>query len=73
MVARRRSYGRIDFFFCDADLKGLTVEHVKNIVEPVVRGDLAMNVGIRDRGALMMKITPHLPPSAENAHCPAIF
>ncbi len=48
-------------FFCDADLKGLTVEHVKNIVEPVVRGDLAMNVGIRDRGALMMKITPHLP------------
>jgi len=48
-------------FFLDADLKGLTVDHLKKILEPVESGKLAMCVGIRDRGALAMKIAAQLP------------
>lgn len=48
-------------FFIDADLKGLTVEHLKSILNPVLKGKLAMCVGIRDRGTLAMKISARLP------------
>jgi glycosyltransferase involved in cell wall biosynthesis len=48
-------------FFLDADLKGLTVDHLKRILEPVLSDKLAMCVGIRDRGPLAMKIAAHLP------------
>jgi polyisoprenyl-phosphate glycosyltransferase len=48
-------------FFLDADLKGLAVEHLKRILEPVLSGKLAMCVGIRDRGKLMMKFSAHMP------------
>lgn len=48
-------------FFADADLKGLRKEHLEQILEPVMKGELAMCVGIRDRGRLMMKIAAHLP------------
>ncbi|MFZ2804439.1 MAG: glycosyltransferase family 2 protein [Patescibacteria group bacterium] len=48
-------------FFLDADLKGLTVEHLKKVLEPVMEGKLAMCVAIRDRGPLAMKIAAHLP------------
>ena len=48
-------------FFLDADLKGLTVEHLKRILEPVKAGKLAMCVGIRDRGYIAMKIATLLP------------
>ncbi len=48
-------------FFLDADLKGLAVDHLKKILDPVLSGKLAMCVGIRDRGWLAMKIAAHLP------------
>lgn len=48
-------------FFCDADLHGLTVEHIGRVLEPVLSGKLSMCVGLRDRGKLMMKISRHLP------------
>ncbi|MFA4954479.1 MAG: glycosyltransferase family 2 protein [Patescibacteria group bacterium] len=48
-------------FFLDADLKGLTREHLLKILNPVTQGRLAMCVGIRDRGKLAMKLTPYLP------------
>lgn len=48
-------------FFLDADLKGLTTDHLRRILEPVITGKLAMCVGIRDRGPLAMKIAAHLP------------
>jgi len=48
-------------FFIDADLKGLRKDHLKKILAPVMSGKLAMCVGIRDRGPLMMKISAHLP------------
>jgi glycosyltransferase involved in cell wall biosynthesis len=48
-------------FFIDADLKGLNENHLKKILEPVIKGKLAMCVGIRDRGKLGMKISKHMP------------
>jgi glycosyltransferase involved in cell wall biosynthesis len=36
----------------DADLKGLTGEHLRSLVEPVVSGRLDMNIGIIARGRL---------------------
>ena len=48
-------------FFLDADLMGLTVEHLKKLLKPVTSGKLAMSVGIRDRGAFLMKVSAHLP------------
>lgn len=48
-------------FFADADLYGLTSEHIKIILQPVLDGKKAMNVGLRDRGKLSMKIAKHMP------------
>ncbi|MEK7620061.1 MAG: glycosyltransferase [Patescibacteria group bacterium] len=47
--------------FFDADLRGLTVEHVEQLVLPVLNGSRVMNVGLRDRGLLMTALTRHLP------------
>lgn len=48
-------------FFSDADLYGLNTTHIHAVLDPVLRGDRVMNVGLRDRGRLMMKISAHLP------------
>lgn len=48
-------------FFCDADLIGLTVEHIRSLIEPVVKGELAMCVGLRDRGRAMLWLEHFLP------------
>lgn len=48
-------------FFCDADLIGLTSDHVRRVVQPVVTGGLAMCVGLRDRGSFMTALERHLP------------
>lgn len=48
-------------FFCDADLLGLTPDHVRRVVQPVVTGQLAMCVGLRDRGRFLTWLTRHLP------------
>lgn len=48
-------------FFCDADLIGLTVQHIRTILDPVLSGEKGMCVGLRDRGRWMMRIQPHLP------------
>lgn len=48
-------------FFCDADLIGFTPEHVNAILDPVVQGKLAMNVGLRDRGPLITALMRYLP------------
>ncbi|MFA5935238.1 MAG: glycosyltransferase family 2 protein [Patescibacteria group bacterium] len=48
-------------FFCDADLKGLTAKHLKDLLDPVLKGKLAMTVGLRDRGQTIMKLTRFLP------------
>ena len=46
--------------FADADLRGFTPEHVAQLLEPVLSGARAMNVGLRDRGWLT-PMTAHLP------------
>ncbi len=48
-------------FFCDADLFGLRKEHLVSLVEPVRSGELAMCVGLRDRGRFVMRLTRFLP------------
>lgn len=35
-------------FFCDADLKGLTPEIIKQIIEPVIRREYDMYIGLRN-------------------------
>lgn len=47
--------------FLDADLYGLTAGHIKRLLEPVIRGKMAMSVGIRDRGKAVAGIAPFLP------------
>jgi glycosyltransferase involved in cell wall biosynthesis len=47
--------------FFDADLYGLTEDHIQRIVQPVLSGEKVMNVAIRDRGPLLMKLSAHLP------------
>lgn len=47
--------------FFDADLIGLTPDHVERLVLPVLSGSRVMNVGIRDRGPLVTRLTEHLP------------
>lgn len=47
--------------FFDADLKGLTEEHVRSILETVVTGKRYMNVGLRDRGPFWTTVAKRLP------------
>jgi glycosyltransferase involved in cell wall biosynthesis len=46
--------------FFDADLKGLTVDHVERLVWPVITGSRKMNAAQRDRGWLN-PLVRHLP------------
>jgi glycosyltransferase involved in cell wall biosynthesis len=48
-------------FFCDADLRGLKKAHLEALLRPVLQGTLVMTVGLRDRGAFIMKLTAFLP------------
>jgi glycosyltransferase involved in cell wall biosynthesis len=47
--------------FFDADLVGLTVGHVRQVLGPVVEGKRYMNVGLRDRGAFLTALAKRLP------------
>jgi len=47
--------------FLDADVYGLTASHIKRLVQPVLRGDEVMNVGIRDRGRIISALGSYLP------------
>lgn len=48
-------------FFFDADLLDLSEEHIKKVLLPVLEGKKVMNVAIRDRGPLAMKLAAHMP------------
>jgi polyisoprenyl-phosphate glycosyltransferase len=39
----------------------LTVDHIEQLLLPVLTGSRVMNIGLRDRGAFIAKITHHLP------------
>jgi len=47
--------------FLDADLLGLTCEHIEQLVSPVLSGARVMNVGIRNRGTINLWLARHLP------------
>ena len=37
-------------FFCDGDMYNVTEDHISALVNPVLRGDCDMNIGVRNRG-----------------------
>lgn len=47
--------------FLDADLRGLREQHIKQLVEPVLRGQKVMVTGLRDRGKILTKLEKYLP------------
>lgn len=47
--------------FFDADLIGLTLDHVERLVLPIISGAKVMNVGMRDRGPFWTSLAHHLP------------
>ncbi len=47
--------------FFDADLIGLTTDHVERLLLPVLSGSRVMNIGIRDRGVFWTWASHHLP------------
>lgn len=48
-------------FFADADLYGFTAEHIEKILRPVLDGQFAMCVGLRDRGKFLTWLSAYLP------------
>lgn len=47
--------------FFDADLIGLTHDHIERLLRPVITGEQVMNVGARDRGKFWTSISRRLP------------
>ncbi len=47
--------------FIDADLIGLTLDHLEQLLLPVISKTCDMNVGLVDRGPILNRLTPHLP------------
>ncbi|MEW6244910.1 MAG: glycosyltransferase family 2 protein [Bacillota bacterium] len=48
--------------FLDGDLVGLTPEHVRQLVRPVVEGEAAMSVGVFSGGRLTTDLAQHIAP-----------
>lgn len=48
-------------FFCDADLYGFKKENMEALLAPVLKGEAAMSVGIRDRGRFWSWVSMHTP------------
>jgi hypothetical protein len=61
MLAGLRASSEPVVLFADADLVGLTPEHVSSMIDPVVEGSYAMVVGLRDYGFPWTEITRDLP------------
>ena len=49
-------------FFCDADLVGLKQYHIKQIINPVLKGEATMSIGLRDKRSFIGNlIMPYFP------------
>lgn len=63
--------------FFDADLVGLKIEHVSQLIRPIIEGRAAMVVGVRDRYGnlprIIIKIDPLLAIGGERAMKRSIF
>ncbi len=49
-------------FFCDADLTGLTEQHIRSLIDPVFKGQAVLAVGLRDRGKFITWCMEHVLP-----------
>jgi glycosyltransferase involved in cell wall biosynthesis len=47
--------------FFDADVIGLRDYHIPKLVNPVLQGDVGMNVGLNDRGRFITRVMEYLP------------
>ncbi|MFH1046765.1 MAG: glycosyltransferase family 2 protein [Patescibacteria group bacterium] len=47
--------------FFDADLIGLTADHLRQLISPVIAGELAMHIGTVDRGPIVNALSRRLP------------
>ncbi len=63
--------------FFDADLKGFCLEHISSLVQPILKNQAVMSVGLRDRWQglpeLFVKIDPLLAIAGERAMKRVIF
>ncbi|GFN22643.1 MAG: glycosyltransferase family 2 protein [Thermoanaerobacteraceae bacterium] len=70
----REARGEV-LIFLDADLEGLTPEHVENLLNPVLQGEAEMTIGVFARGRCLTDwaqvIAPHL--SGQRAMPRALF
>ncbi|MBI5135103.1 glycosyltransferase [Candidatus Uhrbacteria bacterium] len=55
--------------FLDADLKGLTADHLTNLINPIVANAADMTIAIRDRGGLINKLNAQLGPWIAGERC----
>lgn len=55
--------------FLDADLRGLTVEHIHSLVEPVVSGSADMSVGVFRGGRFLTDLAQSLAPHISGQRC----
>jgi len=47
--------------FTDADLQGFTKDHIETLLLPVLSGSRIMNIGLRDRGWFLTRLSAYLP------------
>ena len=62
MMAGVRATDAPVILFLDADLVGLRYSHIRDLVEPVVRGTADMTIGIFDHGRLATDLAQRLAP-----------
>ncbi len=62
MIAGAHSTDADILFFADADLVRFTSQHARMLIEPIVRGEVGMTVGLRDRGRFLTWLLPHILP-----------
>ncbi|HVS02037.1 MAG TPA: glycosyltransferase family 2 protein [Thermoanaerobaculia bacterium] len=55
--------------FVDGDIAGLTGDHLAALMEPVLAGTVAMQVGIRNRGRLLNRLHPRTGPLLSGIRC----
>lgn len=76
MAGVKKAQGEI-IMFADADLKGLTIEHLKQVLTPVLKNEAVMSIGLRDRlfglSALIPKIFPMYAIGGERAMTKEFF
>lgn len=57
------------FLFLDADLIGLNIEHVNNMIEPVIKGDCDSTLGLFTKGRMKTDLAHMITPFLSGQRC----